>query len=65
MIETDRTEITYIKQLYEEKSQQLYEIEKKYRYVKRQKEQTENYCDKLILFITRNLPNEDIPKWTD
>jgi len=58
-------ELDYLKRCYEEKSEQCYELEKKYLMMKRQKELAENYSDRLLLFIkSLQLPmNVTIPSW--
>lgn len=54
----------YMKKQYEEKSNEKYEIEKKYNSLKCEMEALENYCDKLIHFIKIRLPDTDIPAWS-
>lgn len=44
-------EFDYLKKCYEDKSEQLYSLEKQFQLVKREKELAENYIDKLIYVI--------------
>ena len=57
-------ELIYMKEIYEDKVIQLFELERKYAYMKREKELVENYCDKLLKFIKEQLPDSSIPTWS-
>ena len=57
-------DIVYLKKSYEDKAQQLSELERKFVTMKREKEILENYCDKLIHFVKQRLPCETIPSWS-
>ena len=55
--------IDELKRYYEEKAQQLRELERKFAIQGREKELVDNYCDRLIHFLKESVPNESIPRW--
>lgn len=53
----ETSELEYLKRCYEEKAEQLYQMERKLAHMKREKELAENYCDRLLQFISEQLPD--------
>lgn len=61
----DSEELEYLKRCYEEKSEECFKLERRYLTMKHEKEQAENYIDKLLSFI-QNLKLSSyiqIPPW--
>lgn len=61
----DSEELEYLKRCYEEKSEEYFKLERRYVTMKHEKEQAENYIDKLLLFIQNLKLSADIqiPSW--
>ena len=61
----DIEELEYLKRCYEEKSEECFKLERRYLTMKHEKEQAENYIDKLLLFIQNLKLSSDIqiPPW--